>query len=472
MTATHTIEEVAKGMFSFHIQSKWARLEDLLRVAIGIPLPNEAKNRKESSIPASYVEGLKVLLHLFRVDETGAFRNPEKFNEAGFRESFYNEIQRKVFCSRRTVSNMVGAFRDAGLLDTYQEIEEDGSMGQWWTRLNPWALLEKLKELALRKGKKQAAVESTQTVEPCANICAPLSSSKQQAEVAVATQSADAVKKGDKPLAGVDPILPEGTSDFPAFAKAEILKSETGKVLPKLVAVIPEFEKANIKQLKKLHDLVHHFVPTLRCNLEMVETLSELVAHDPAALEGFSKIGNHDPDSKLGAVDTFLKFWRGIAKKLWQQRLSRHDQNVYADRFELAGIKQDWFMPISPAVSITQLTNDRKKDPASFWIRSLSLALTHKWTAFAVGLIAKRARGYLMNRPVIYTMMCKKHPEIVRLCDIPEKWQKKLKSQATQTMTRINVWNEILDTYGFEFINIDLQQRGAGSVLPHSETNG
>lgn len=447
-------------MFSYQIQGKWAKADDLLRVALGIPLPYEVHNRKQSSIPATAVECFKLMLKFFGVDEKGMFKAKGDFNANGFRKSFYREFQRKLCCSRQTVSRIVGAFKEAGLLDTYQDINEDGSLGQWWTRLNPMALLDLLAKLSSKKASKQPS--------PCLSDEALLSSSKQQAEVAVATQQSDSVKKGIDSPGGDDSNLPEQTPGFSDFAKEEILNSETGKVLPELVKVIPAFATATPKQLMKLHNLVHHFVPSLRCSQDMAETMTETMTMNPDFLENFRKIGIENRGDKLGVVDTFLKFWPGVARKLWATRLSRHDQDCYDDRYAIDELRENLFAPANKV----EIDRDRKLDPGSYWVRCLALALTHKWTAAVVAVIAKQARGYLMRRPISYTMVYKQFPQIVRLCQITEAQHKKLMSEALTIKTRLNVWSEVQATYGFEYVLTPVQRRREGGVLAYSETDG
>jgi hypothetical protein len=120
---------------------------------------------------------------------------------------------------------------------------------------------------------------------------------------------------------------------------------------------------------------------------------------------------------------------------------------VSEDRIEMAVLKKNLFAPAKPK----DLDHARKKDPASYWIRCLALALTHKWTAAVVAIVAKQARGYLMRRPVVYAMMRERHPEIIRLCNIPERCHKKLMAEVLTIKTRSNVWSEIQETYGFEY---------------------
>lgn len=441
MTAIASIDEVARGMFSYQIQGRYVPAEDLLRVALGIPLKHEAKDRRLASLPPTTVEFLKLLLRNFGVDEKGCFKAKGEFNANGFRKSFYNEFTRKMWCSRRTIARIVKAFKDAELLDTYQDINEDGSLGQWWTRLNPGVLLDCVAKLANKKGSKSQS--------PCAKQVSLLSSSKQQAEVAVATRAVGAVKKGIESPGGDHLVSKEGDPGFSDFAKAEILKTETGKVHAELTKTFPEFEKASVTQLKKLHDLVHHFVPALRLDMKMAESLCGNVMNCPEFLENFSKLGDEkDP------VTVILKFWPGIAKKLWAARLNSYDMDCYDDRYRIGELKENLFSKPNPR----QLNAKRERDPNGYLVRCLALALTHKLSAPAVAVIAAKARGYLMDRPMAYDLIRAKFPQIIRLCQITEPQHKKLMAEALKIKTRLNVWSDIQETYGFEYIPTPFRQ--------------
>jgi hypothetical protein len=495
---TTTLDEVIRGMFSFQIHSKWVRMDNLLRVALGIPLPSKGIGLKKSSIPGSLVNLLKQLLKLFAVDADGKLKNNGKFNGQGFRCTSYNELQNRMWGSRSTVNRGIRALKDAGIIDAHQEVNPDGTLGVWWVRLNPGVLAKWASELSERKAVK--------TNPPMLNNEQLLSSLKQKSESAVAVADTDSAKKEIEPPCGEhsfskkgddrsmesrlveNPAVetrmelptvempfvesttinpgsatatdPHSTSQhlgFEQFAREEILKTETGNVAKILEPLFPDVSHADAPHLQKLHNLVYHAIPMLRLDRTMAELLVTTMANDPERLGRFAKMGvvAHDANGEDSCRLAFLlKFWPGICGQLWTTRLFMYDMETEDVRFGLDRLKATLFSPVDTA----ELKQAWKDNPGYYWVRCLALALNHKWSAAVVAVVAAKARAYLLHAPVTYAIFRSRFPQVIRLCRIPEHGHKKLLAEAMQTETRVKVWNSLHSFYGFEFVPSPFQQ--------------
>ena len=450
------LAELAEGMLAYSHQCNYIRLDTTLTKAVGRPLPFTEKSNRRSSVPRSMENLARLFLKLFGVDARGVFKNKKaKFDDQGFMLTSYDYLARMIGFSRRTVIAHMAAFKKAGIVTVRQDINEDGSFGPIWIRINPWALLEYAKATLLKGAEKIGLKKSPS---PEANICSLLSSDKQPQKSAPAVADSDAAQKKEiTPKEGVIPVSGNNES-IPGFeqkVREVILQTETGKVLKTLEAVFPDASQASTEKLEKIHRLVTQGVPASRLSVPMAERLVAIMENRPEVLPQFEHI-----DNEKNGFDVLLEYWPGIRHDVLQDKLEMHDQDCFNTRSMIQEIEHRLDAPVNETTMDVLWDADR----GQFALLRFVDLLRNNGPKACIQHMSEYVRSYLTQRPVIYSIFRKRFPQVVRHCNVSETFNDKLLRQARMETAQAQTWDNVKSRYGFEH-DLTVFER---SIIPQS----
>lgn len=461
--AVINLTDLAEGMAAYSNQCHWIRLNDALASALGRPPRFTERSNRRSYVPRSAEALGKLLLDLFRVDAKGAFKNKKgKFDQNGFLLTSYGLLAGMIGYSKRQVERCMADFKKAGLVETRQDIREDGSYGPVRIRLNPWALIDYAKK-SLTKG--AAKIIGREMSLPTAINGGLLSSDKRSQKSAPSESDSDAAQKkeitphggGDSDFPGNE-VLTRNVNSNPGiedFTRKVILQTETGKVVETIKAVFPEAVKAPVEKLAKLHRKVTQGVPDRRLSPLMAERLVEVMAERPETLERFLHL-----DSEKQGFDVLLDYWPGIRNALLRDQLDGHDATCFSERSFIQEIEHRLDGPVDEVTMDNLWAGDR----GQFALHRFANLLRTNGPAAFIKHMSDYVRTYIINRPVVYSIFRRRFPQVVRHCNISETLNQQLLQQANMTVAQAATWDRIKSNYGFEHdetVYERLEQAGA-----------
>lgn len=451
------LADVAEGMLAYSRQCNYISLDDTLANALGRPAKFTEKSNRSSHAPRSVEALAKVFMRKFRVDEAGAFKDKKAvFDAQGFLLTSYNHLARLIGYSRRQVIRCMAWLKKAGIVSVRQDVNEDGSYGPIWVRLNPWSLIKYAKATLKKVASKIGRRDSTS---PCAKLGSLTSSVTPSQKSAPSVADSDPeLKKDITPCEeGVIPVSTESKTpaEVEAFTRKTILETRTGDVVKTLTPVFPEVENAPVKQIDKLHRLATQGPPDLRLSPQMAERLVAVMERQPDLLEEFAHL-----DNEKNGFSVLLEYWPGIRNKLMRDRLSEHDMDTFNDRTFIQSIEAEIAEQPQPQdeasikqrqiAEINRLKLLRAQDPQQFRARQLLIGLKLNLPKVFINTMARLARPYLVEHPAFYAILRRHFPQIVRLCGIPEYLDRQLLRRFTTRAAEIETWDRIKSNYGFE----------------------
>lgn len=423
-TQITTVEQLKVVMFDFQVNKRWVGIEKLLRRALGKPDPGPG-TAVQARVSGCLKKVLTVLINSFTMDEKGHFKTKGVFNDSGFRKCGYRMFG--AWMSQRTISWAIRVLRDAGIITAYQDVNPDGTMGQWWVRLNPDVLIH----WAEFKTGMAVILGSS----PVAATCALSSSPNTEA---FASQFPEKKKINTAPA--VSDLSSKDLADFETLARQSIMATPVGKIVKKLEAHFPGQKQLTLKQLMQIERLAGDPVPQTRMDVQALEDLRYVMAECPDYLGNFEN---------LEKVSDVIDYWKSIVKSIQQWRLTRHDNRIDDVKCSTQTIETILF---DTRVTLQNL-HGRSPDDEHTKINEVQgfvRGIMFNWPAKLMETYVASVSKFLVQRPMIYQMVVERFPQVRTMCDIPRSTHLRLLDEAKKLKAEGNVWMGIKNYYGFE----------------------